>query len=515
MLYALTEKVFMGAGAMADKDLEALLKQASEMVASGEDATGLFSAIEARVDRLELDLQAKQGQAELKQQRLEEVQFLARALAAQEEETARIADLGQRMDKLVPAIQETVGGYREAVATRNQLAPLMARLEQMVAGMGAASAAEPGPVLSTYFDAYVAKKKKEGWTNQTLKQDTGSINIFLELAGDKPVSAYIRADIEAFRETLERIPANHGKSSALRDLTIMEEIERADSAEDVVPRLAYKTLKRHWTGVKQFLEWASIHCPVGQKMDHDILKKHRWGTNVPKGDKRKIWTEEALSTLFRSPVYTGCAGAKRYQRWRAGREIIRDGYYWLPLLGMFTAAREEELARLRVQDIHAIEGVWIIDITMDGPGRLKGESAVRKVPLHKTLFEIGFLDYWQRIKEQGEDQLFPTFQPGGIDKKFSHDFCDFFTTYRRRIGVYERLMDFHSLRTTFSTLMLREDVKILVVDELTGHDSSLRKENRELQSETVASYYTGEELRKLKAAVDSFDPGVDLSHLVG
>ena len=46
---------------------------------------------------------------------------------------------------------------------------------------------------------------------------------------------------------------------------------------------------------------------------------------------------------------------------------------WLPLLGLFTGARLEELGQLRVQDVQkSAEGIWFLDmITLDKGQRLK------------------------------------------------------------------------------------------------------------------------------------------------
>ena len=66
------------------------------------------------------------------------------------------------------------------------------------------------------------------------------------------------------------------------------------------------------------------------------------------------------------------------------------GYHarvWIPLLGLFTGARLDELGRLTVEDIQR-EPVPYFRIR-----RAKNKESLRSVPLHPKLIEIGFLDY--------------------------------------------------------------------------------------------------------------------------
>lgn len=366
---------------------------------------------------------------------------------------------------------------------------------------------------SAFRDRYIAEKVKGGWTEQTKRQDARSIELFLEIAGDKVPCDYARDDITRFRSTLELIPNNHGKrGGAERDeRPILDVIEDAD---DEQPRLAYKTLKRHWTAAKAFLEWTSVHSPKDGKLDPDILKKHKWATTVPKEQARKLWTTDALKRLFASPLYVGCAGSDRSQRWRAGNAIIRDAFFWVPLICLHSGLRAEEASRLRPQDVRLEEGVWLFDITLAGHSRLKNESAVRKVPVHDTLIRCGLTEHAREMARRGTNQLFPELKPGGVDGKLSHEVGHFFTDYRKALGLYEHLMDLHSLRKSFTTLLIQNHVRILDVDQLIGHDSSSRQELKEYhRSVTLTNYYSGEKLNKLKDIVDGFDPGLDLSYL--
>src|SRR5207249_331618 len=71
--------------------------------------------------------------------------------------------------------------------------------------------------------------------------------------------------------------------------------------------------------------------------------------------------------------------------------------YWLPYLALYTGARLEELAQLRVVDVKIEDGIAYLDIHgLDGR-RVKTRSPERKVPLHPELLRIGLLRY---VEEQ-------------------------------------------------------------------------------------------------------------------
>jgi integrase len=124
---------------------------------------------------------------------------------------------------------------------------------------------------------------------------------------------------------------------------------------------------------------------------------------------RQPWEIAELTTLFTSRVYT--AG----DRPSAGRG---EAAYWLPLLGLFTGARQGELAPLTVANIgrDGSSDIYTIIITDDEARsvRVKTASSRRTVPVHPTLVKLGFLSLVEvRTKQDGANAaLFPQMRPG-------------------------------------------------------------------------------------------------------
>lgn len=214
---------------------------------------------------------------------------------------------------------------------------------------------------------------------------------------------------------------------------------------------------------------------------------------------RVAFSAEDLSRIFHSPIYTG-----DYRPASGGG----DACYWLPLLALFTGARVEELAQLLVRDVRVAKGLgWYIDINDEAEhSHLKNAASRRRIPLHQTLIDCGFLDYAQSLREiSGSCFLFPALKrnPRG---KLGGYFSTFFSAYlRRRVRITDRRKVFHSFRHTFKDVCRRVGVDEAVHDALTGHTSP--HAGRRYGNE----HYP---LEPLFAAMERFEvPGLDVSHL--
>ncbi|MFK5922523.1 MAG: site-specific integrase [Verrucomicrobiota bacterium] len=121
---------------------------------------------------------------------------------------------------------------------------------------------------------------------------------------------------------------------------------------------------------------------------------------------RQVFTGEELTTLFSSKKFLS-------QRFAEGREMGNKGRFWTVLLCLFHGMRLNEAASLLISDVKQQEGIWFLDLSeFDENGnrrkRLKTNASSRRIPLHKEIIAIGFLDYVdeQRAKAEGEE-LFP------------------------------------------------------------------------------------------------------------
>jgi integrase len=138
---------------------------------------------------------------------------------------------------------------------------------------------------------------------------------------------------------------------------------------------------------------------------------------------------------------------------------------WLPLLGLYTGARLEELAQLYREDVREVDGVWCLDINESRPDQsVKNASSARLVPLHPVLIERGFLRYVDGVA-QGS-RVFPELTR--IKDRYSHKVGQWFKNVQTSAGITGK-KSFHSFRHTVANHLKRKDVPDHSISELLGH----------------------------------------------
>ena len=188
-------------------------------------------------------------------------------------------------------------------------------------------------------------------------------------------------------------------------------------------------------------------------------------------------------------------------------------FYWGPLIGLFTGARAEEIASLDLAQIYAEKGIRIIDI-LDG----KTENAVRKVPVHDQLLELGFVDYVRCLQKAGYKKLFPHLQDG--KNGYKKNMCRMFGEYLDlpEVNIVDPLKVFHSFRHTVVTKLTGAGVNEGLKRAMVGHDidtkTSAHDDYTHLDALTIPNLqtainklqYEGVDFSKLKLPADAFLP---------
>lgn len=360
------------------------------------------------------------------------------------------------------------------------------------------AAAKGGALFAETAERFVAKQKQlRRWENQTAAQNEKSYELFEAICGNRPLRSYTRRDAATFKDVLERLPADYGKASRYLGKTPDEILALDAEGGSTGDRLSIRTVKRHFSALSALWDEA---IPLGDAADK-IFSGFKFPQQQRAQDQRPMWTRADLGRLFKTPVWAGCKSKGR--RSTPGTQIIRDEKFWLPLIAIFSGARQEEICQLHAEDIRQEEGVWVFDINARPPRKLKNRSAVRLVPIHGELIRIGFLRYVHEQREAGNARIFPNLHPGGADHRLGHGFTKWFTRYRRDVKLYEMGKDFHSFRHSATTFLHQGGASDSVVDRLTGHTTP---------GET-ARYTKSTDIAQLKAAIELIDTGLDLSAL--
>ncbi|MHB1676775.1 MAG: DUF6538 domain-containing protein [Sulfuriferula sp.] len=197
--------------------------------------------------------------------------------------------------------------------------------------------------------------------------------------------------------------------------------------------------------------------------------------NAPK--PRIAYSEADMQQILDSPLYAAESVLPRGGKGEAAR--------WLPVLGMFTGARLEELAQLHVADLqHDPQHGWYLHITEviddDEDGKktqadatlkkcIKTESSRRRIPLHPELVRVGFVRFIERLRKAGQARVFPQLTPDSKGK-YSAAWSKWWGRYaRQKIGITARRKVFHSMRHSFKDACREVGIAEELSDAITGH----------------------------------------------
>lgn len=302
------------------------------------------------------------------------------------------------------------------------------------------------PRFSALVSDFAVWREKSGVRGHTLGQDRPTLRFFQELAGDKPVDRYTRADVAVFLTRMQEFPANYGKSPADRDRSAEEIIARAKETQ--AERVSPKTAKRHLSVLSRFFKFCLDRGLISKAQRSELTEEHEFAGNAaPARQQRDAWKPEELTALFASPVWTG---SHPFFRSQPGTTMIRDAKFWLPLLALFHGCRLEEFADLYRHDMGREGPTPFVRIT-DTERDLKNDNAKRIVPLHPEIIRLGFLEYVERIAPEPSDPLFPDIKPQGPDRKRGPRVTRWFVNYRKEIGLYREGVAMHAFRHTANT----------------------------------------------------------------
>lgn len=243
------------------------------------------------------------------------------------------------------------------------------------------------PPLSEVFEMY-KKEKQRQLSVKTIQDFTPNIRRFVELHGDLGIKDINRDHIRSFKEAMLQVPSR--PTWEVRALTLPLILERTRDDADI-KRLSPTTVNEK--------ALATLSAVIGWADDQGLRDGNpALGLKIKSGKfsrkRRAIYSIDDLNAIFRLPVFLNG------ERPKGG---AGEAAKWLPLLALYTGARLEELGQLRVRDVkRSAEGIWFLDlITLEEDQRLKSDASRRRVPIHRQLIELGFIDYAGEQREAG------------------------------------------------------------------------------------------------------------------
>ena len=132
-----------------------------------------------------------------------------------------------------------------------------------------------------------------------------------------------------------------------------------------------------------------------RKRDSDILDV-RDLIKLPTSDmieetqkSRGYFTEDKLDKIFNNQTFI---------HYRYDMEFYPR--FWVPLMCLYSACRQNEICQLEVDNIKTIEGIPCMVITDTGyKQKLKNKQSKRVVPIHSKLIQLGLLELVKKVKK--------------------------------------------------------------------------------------------------------------------
>jgi integrase len=264
------------------------------------------------------------------------------------------------------------------------------------------------------------KRDAKGWSPRNEKDIKFVLGKLSEHCRDKTVNQLVREDFSSFRDDiLKNIPLQITKTE-FKDKTIQEIIKIVNKKK--YDKIGLTTINKHLKRVHQVFEWGFNTDIVKKNLTKDL-----YIVDKKKSKKQKTakipYTEPELKKIFEDSP------------WFNENIIItmkyNPEYVFIPLLALFTGAKNTELAQLRVSAIKKKNGILGIDFNQ----MIKTTYSERFTPLSQTLIDLGFMEYVKFQKRNKQLQLFPAvvvYQDNGTN------FTNAYTRYNREFITKEK-----------------------------------------------------------------------------
>ena len=313
--------------------------------------------------------------------------------------------------------------------------------------------------LAEALEAYVDAKAGIAWGKKTEVEFRRVCRWITEVFGaSTPIATITNKQVREWRDDVLRV-RRHGKPSAPFASLLTDDPKR---------RLHRKTAAKYFELLASAFKWWVAEGYVASSPVGGITVK------VPKSGKRprRPFTGKELAKLFSSPMYVGCKNHLR--RMEPGPHVIKDDYYWVPLIGALSGLRLGEIIQLGVKDVDAHADIPVFRVHADEEigGTVKSAAGWRDVPVHRRLIDLGLLDFVRSRQAMKVQKRIFSAIPYGSDGSPSVEYSRWFGRRLDGLGMKQRDLTFHSLRHNFVDALREASAPEYVIKAIVGHEQS-------------------------------------------
>ena len=299
--------------------------------------------------------------------------------------------------------------------------------------------------IAEVYDRFIADPRHI-WSKRTAIAHTTTRKWIVETFGaGTPLGAITREGCREFVDLLRNMPRHADKRFPGMNIREAVAAARAKGERRLINTANVNAYINRFGGL---LNWA---IDVGY-IDRNPVKGLKLPDPVKRRDKRHPFSSAQLRQIFNAPLYTGCEDDERGYA-NPGDRRPRRARFWVPLIGLFSGLRLNEICQLEVSDIQHIDGIACFrvasGVSQTGQQkRVKTAASERIVPVHKELIRFGFLAFAESQRLCGETNLFPEVPLGHLGYR-STNFSKWFSRFLTSVDAAAPLTCFHSFRHNF------------------------------------------------------------------
>ncbi|CAA0089657.1 Uncharacterised protein [Starkeya nomas] len=209
---------------------------------------------------------------------------------------------------------------------------------------------EAGITLEDLIKRFTADRQKaKAWGLRTADEKEKHFNLLCELLGsEKDVKSIAIADAQRIKNVITQYPKNRFKNPSLKGRSL-DEIMKDPSIETIDILTANKYIQTF----SSLLQWGKDNFYVSQNLfERMVIQK------ASSGETREAFSKSQIRRMLAELTNDDSLWIREeYQRWG-------------PLIGIYTGARLNEIAQLRLDDVKTDTetGVRYLDLNDDGDG---------------------------------------------------------------------------------------------------------------------------------------------------
>ncbi|MEZ9651801.1 site-specific integrase [Vibrio lentus] len=284
--------------------------------------------------------------------------------------------------------------------------------------------------------------------NVSIKTIEDQMNMICKMVSiiDKKINEWTKKDALDVYYKIYKMPDTRSVNSIDKNKRLSDFFNQG---LDDYKTITISTANKRFGYLKSYFEWL---------VDDGYLKRNLIKNLKPLIDrdkdnvKRKAYLEKDLRVVFSDNVFNDKIYCSSYK-------------YWIPIIATLMGMRQNEIAQLFKRDIIIEDGIWAISIMEGGDGqKVKNKNSIRKIPIHRKLIDLGFLDFVNSIDE---GQLFKELK-WCKKNNYSRYVSRWFSKKKKDWGYGEEY-NFHSFRHYLTNEMKQNGEKLCIASEITGH----------------------------------------------